>query len=158
MADCDIDLTGDSSEEDSLDDTEQHLSFFEDTELVSLILGSPTSDDASSPEPPTVEVESSPAENLDHVYHKQPRQQSPASPLSFVSTSSSMAVTEQLMLPLDTQRALSPDSAAAMSCPRSPFSCASSSSGYESDHTSDPISWNIDGDSVDFGDLFPELV
>ncbi|OQR67434.1 X-box-binding protein 1 isoform 1 [Tropilaelaps mercedesae] len=131
---------------------EQHLSLFDDKDLVALLLNQPSADsDSVGASPPTIEVESAPLENLDHVYHKPLHRDAEAA----LGAHEPVAVTQQLPVPLsDLTTDTRPSSSSSVStCPRSPFS-TSSSSGYDSDYKdSDKMAWE-----ESFSDLFPDLV
>lgn len=111
------------------DDEPQHLSLFDDKDLVELLL---QQDETSVPR---IKVESVAAsvENLDHVYSKQQPTTDSSIPRS---------ITQQLMIPLDSSISV-----------QSPISSSSSSSGYDSDPLEDSIMpWE-----ESFNDLFPDL-
>lgn len=139
-------------DEGSQDDEPQHLSIFDDKDLVALLLSQPPADaeEVESTEPPVISVESTPVENLDHVYHKQLQPSAKACDTS----AAPVAVTQQLLVPLDNMGDLSRPASSLSICPQSPLSC-SSSSGYDSDYK-DPennMAWE-----ETFSDLFPDLV
>lgn len=168
VGDC---ITEDESSQDTTTSTasdepeEQHLSLFDDKDLVALLLNQSVASDEEEPRDddlPIIDVvESPPTENLDHVYHKQLHRDTNTSPVTTTKatvdalSAAPVAVTQQLLVPMDfVIESPRPASSLSVCPPQSPFSC-SSSSGYDSDHkdTDSIMAWE-----ETFSDLFPDLV
>lgn len=161
-------LDGNGSETENVDEVddgkpeERHLSIFDYKDIVDLLLNQP--EYGSEPNrPPIIEVDSAPLENLDHIYHKQLQRETGVIPSK---ADKAIAVTEELLVPLDNLNDSRPPSSMSLTCPRSPFSSACSS-GYESDQKESDSTFSDHSSSDDsdvmawensFSDLFPDLV